>query len=192
MLADLRVRCAAFLVLVGKNCLFQIGGRPGGRGKGSGSMAIAAQGHGNGWRVVACRALCALAVLVVAAKTLHAQTPAIPAQGQTPAVPSAQVFYAPAESLTATVARLSGDPRPQSTEGAYQLLDWLIYGGMGAAGACAWNVNSTPNNQQQACGPQFLPQVIAEHNTGIQRTLLYGVGDIRYYPSLERVDVVAT
>src|SRR4029077_20196458 len=85
-----------------------------------------------------------------------------------------------------------GDPRPQSTEGAYQFLDWLLYGGMGAGGACAWNVNSTPNNQQQACGPQFLPQVVAEHNTGIQRTLLYGVGDIRYYPSLERVDVVAT
>ena len=155
-------------------------------------MAIAAHRQGNGWRVVACRLLCALAMLVVAGQGVHAQTPALPPQGQAPAVPQAQVFYAPAESLTATVARLGGDPRPQSTEGAYQFLDWLLYGGMGAGGACAWNVNSTPNNQQQACGPQFLPQVVAEHNTGIQRTLLYAVGDIRYYPSLERVDVVAT
>jgi Putative beta-barrel porin 2 len=155
-------------------------------------MAIAAQRQDNGRRDVACRLLCALAMLVVAGQGVHAQTPAIPPQGQTPAVPPAQVFYAPAEALTATVARLGGDPRPQSTEGAYQFLDWLIYGGMGAAGACAWNVNSTPNNQQQACGPQFTPQVVAEHNTGIQRTLLYGVGDIRYYPSLDRVDVVAT
>jgi hypothetical protein len=155
-------------------------------------MAIDAQGQANGWRVLACRLLCALTMLVVAGQAVHAQTPAMPPQGQAPAVPTTQVFYAPAESLTATVARLGGDPRPQSTEGAYQFLDWLLYGGTGVGGACGWNVNSTPNNQQQACGPQFTPQVVAEHNTGIQRTLLYGVGDIRYYPTLSRVDVVAT
>src|SRR5262245_60423370 len=154
-------------------------------------MAVAGQRQGNGRRVLACRLLCALATLAVTGKAVHAQTPAFPPQGQTPAVPTAQVFYAPVESLTATVARLGGDPRPQSTEGAYQFLDWLLYGGMGVGGACAWNVNSTPNNQQQACGPQFTPSVVAARNTGIQRTLLYGVGDIRYYPSLSRVDVVA-
>jgi len=143
-------------------------------------------------RRLACPVLFALAALTVIGGTSHAQSPAIPPQGQAPAVPQAQVFFAPAESLTETVARLGGDPRPGSAEGAYQVLDWLLYTGMGAGGACGWNVNSTPNNQQQACGPQFLPSVVAARNTGIQRTLLYGVGDIRYYPTLSRVDFVAT
>src|SRR6478672_10287920 len=105
-----------FLCTQVKTGSFQRGARQGGRGRGSGQMAIAAQRQGNGWRVVACRLLCALAMLVVAGQGVHAQTPARPPQGQVPAVPQAQVFYAPAESLTATVARLGGDPRPQSTE----------------------------------------------------------------------------
>ena len=150
-------------------------------------MAIATHGHGT--RVAAYALLCALGILLAGTGAGRAQT-ALPPQGQAPAVPQAQVFYAPAESLTATVARLGGDPRPKSADGAYQFLDWLLYANLGTAGACGWNVNSTPNNQQQACGPQFLPQVVAEHNTGIQRTLIYGVEQYRYYPTLSRVDVV--
>ena len=34
--------------------------------------------------------------------------------------------------------------------------------------------------------------VIAEHNTGIQRTYIYGVGDVRYYPSVGRTQVQDT
>ncbi|HYV31472.1 MAG TPA: hypothetical protein VEO53_10245, partial [Candidatus Binatia bacterium] len=34
--------------------------------------------------------------------------------------------------------------------------------------------------------------MVAEHNTGIQRTLLYGVGDIRWYPSANQVQVADT
>jgi hypothetical protein len=81
-------------------------------------------------RRLACLVLFALAALTAISGAGHAQSPAIPPQGQAPAVPQAQVFFAPAESLTETVARLGGDPRPKSAEGAYQFLDWLLYTGM--------------------------------------------------------------
>ena len=114
------------------------------------------------------------------------------AHAQAPSVPAPQVFYTSIEPLTATIARTQADPRPQSAEGAFPVLDWLLYGGLGLGAACDFNVNSTPTNEKQACGPRFQPSIIAARNTGIQRTLLYGVGDIRYYPSLSRVDVVDT
>jgi hypothetical protein len=94
--------------------------------------------------------------------------------------------------LGATIERYRQDPRPQSTEGAFQVWDWLLYGGVGVGAACDYNLNSSPTNQEHACGPRFQPSIVAEHNTGIQRTLLYGVGDISYYPTLGRVDVVDT
>src|SRR5262249_57141846 len=47
-------------------------------------------------------------------------------------------------------------------------------------------------NQIKACGPQFLPSLVAAYNTGIQRTVVYGVGDIRWYPSVNQVQVVGT
>jgi len=114
------------------------------------------------------------------------------ARAEGPPVPTPQVFYAPVQSLEDTIQSRNKDPRPQSTKGALQVADWLLYGGLGWGAACGYNLNSSPNNPQQACGPQFTPSVVAEHNTGIQRTLLYGVGDIRWYPSLNRVDVVNT
>ena len=126
---------------------------------------------------------CELAMIAFAGGTVQAEGPG---------VPSAQIFYAPIGPLTDEIVRYQSDPRPKSAEGAYQVLDWLLYGGMGLGAACDYNVNSSPNNQVRACGPQFTPSIVAEHNTGIQRTLLYGVGDIRYYPSLSRVDVVDT
>src|SRR5262245_11215274 len=132
------------------------------------------------WRVsrgprLACwRLLCALAMTTAGGTAVRAQAPSVP-------VPS--VFYTSIEPLTAPIARERADPRPQSTEGAYQVLDWLLYGGLGIGAACDYNLNNSPTNQQQACGPRLQPSIIAAHNTGIQRTLLYGVGDIRYYPT---------
>ena len=53
------------------------------------------------------------------------------------------------------------------------------------------NVFASPN-QQAVYGTRFQPSIIAARNTGIQRTLVYGVGDLRYYPSLGRTDLVST
>jgi hypothetical protein len=115
-----------------------------------------------------------------------------PARADGPGVPGATVFYSGVQSLEDTIASHSQDPRPQSTQGALPIADWLLYGGLGWGAACGVNLNQSPTNQQQACGPQFTPSVVAEHNTGIQRTLLYGVGDIRWYPTLNQVQVVDT
>src|SRR5262249_8195972 len=87
-------------------------------------------------------------------------------------------------TLEEAIGRYQTDPRPKTTEGAFQFLDWLLYGGLGFGLACDYNLASSPTNPQRACGPQFSPSIIAAHNTGIQRTLLYGTGDIRYYPTL--------
>lgn len=130
-----------------------------------------------------CLLACTPAMIIFAGETVQAQAPS---------APSAQIFYSPIGPLTDTITRYQSDPRPKSADGAFQLSDWLLFGGMGWGAACGYNVNSSPTNQVQACGPQFTPSIVAEHNTGIQRTLLYGVGDIRYYPSLSRVDVVDT
>jgi hypothetical protein len=113
-------------------------------------------------------------------------------QAQAPGVPGRQVFYSNTGPLETTLERYKADPRPKTTEGAFQLADWLLYGGLGWGLACDYNLNSSPTNPQQACGPQFTPSIVAAHNTGIQRTLLYAVGDIRYYPSLHQVQVVDT
>jgi hypothetical protein len=120
--------------------------------------------------------LCALALMPLSEVAIQAQE-----------APGAQVFYSSIQPFGAMVERYRQDPRPQSSEGALQVLDWLIYGGIGVGAACDYNLNSSPTNQQQACGPRFTPAIAAVHNTGIQRTLLYGVGDISYYPTLGRV-----
>ena len=108
-----------------------------------------------------------------------------------PAVPSRQVFYSKVEPLTDIIARVQGDPRPKTADGALQALDWLIYGNVSVGGAYDSNVFASPN-QQAVYGTRFQPSVIAARNTGIQRTLVYGVGDLRYYPSLGRTDLVST
>jgi hypothetical protein len=133
---------------------------------------------------VACaRLFCALAMLIVTG---------VAAQAQGPGVPGRQVFYSNIGPLEEAISRYQTDPRPKSTEGAFQVADWLLYGGLGWGLACDYNLNSSPTNQQRACGPQFTPSIVAAHNTGIQRTLVYGVGDIRWYPALHEVQVVDT
>ena len=147
-----------------------------------------------GLRPTAARLICVLAMLaatVVAARAQGLVGPSGPGP-QGPGVPGPQVFYAPVESLEETIQSHSTDPRPQSADGALQFADWLLYGGLGWGAACDYNLNQSPTNQTQACGPRFTPSVVAEHNTGIQRTLLYGIGDVRWYPSINRVDVVNT
>jgi hypothetical protein len=84
-----------------------------------------------------------------------------------------------------------GDPRPTAAGDALRALDWLIYGHVNVGGAYDSNTVSSPTSRP-AYGSRFQPYVIAERNNGIQRTLLYGTGDIRYYPSLGRLDVMNT
>lgn len=108
-----------------------------------------------------------------------------------PAFPNRNVFYSSVEPLTDTVARVQGDPRPKTAEGALQALDWLIYGNLGAGGAYDSNYYGSPN-QVAVYGARIQPSIVAERNTGIQRTLVYGTGDFRYYPSQGRTDIVNT
>jgi len=114
------------------------------------------------------------------------------AYGQSaPKPPDRAVFNSKVGPLTETIAREEGDPRPKTTDGALQFLDWLIYGNLSVGGVYDSNVFAAPNSPAVS-GTRFQPSIVAERNTGIQRTLLYGVGDIRYYPSIGRTDVVNT
>jgi hypothetical protein len=108
-----------------------------------------------------------------------------------PAPPPRDVFYSKVEPLTDTIGRVQSDPRPKNSNGALQALDWLIFGNVSVGGAYDSNVFASPN-PQAVYGTRFQPSIVAERNTGIQRTLVYGVGDIRYYPSLGQTDVLAT
>jgi hypothetical protein len=114
------------------------------------------------------------------------------AETAAPAVPQAQVFYSRIEPLTDTMLRAQGDPRPATADGALQLADWLVYSSLATGAAFDNNVNATPTNQIAGYGPRFQPTIIAERNTGLQRTLLYGVGDIRYYPVVNRTEFMDT
>jgi Putative beta-barrel porin 2 len=122
--------------------------------------------------------VCALALLAISVTTARAQAPSVPGSGQ--------IFYTSIEPLGAVISRLNpgGDPRPKSTEGAFPILDWLIYPGLGFGAGCNTNLNYSPINGIRACGPQITPTLIAAYNTGIQRTIIYAVGDIRWYPLL--------
>jgi Putative beta-barrel porin 2 len=108
-----------------------------------------------------------------------------------PPVPSRQVFYSAVQPLTDTIERVQQDPRPTTAAGALKVFDWLIYGNVSLGAAYDSNVFASPT-PQTAYGPRFQPEIIAERNTGIQRTLLYGIGDIRYYPSLGQTDLLNT
>jgi hypothetical protein len=138
---------------------------------------------GHGPRLACSRLLCALAMLMATG---------VAVQAQAPTVPTRQVFYSNIGTLEQAIDRYRSDPRPKTSEGAFQVADWLLFGGLGWGLACDYNLNSSPTNQQRACGPQITPSIVAAHNTGIQRTLVYGVGDIRWYPTLHEVQVVNT
>jgi hypothetical protein len=114
--------------------------------------------------------------------------PALPSSQSGPTPPDRQVFYS---NIEPTIARELGDPRPTSANEALRALDWLIYGHLIVGGAYDSNTVASPT-QQPAYGTRFQPYVIAERNNGIQRTLVYGTGDIRYYPSLGETQVVNT
>jgi hypothetical protein len=87
---------------------------------------------------------------------------------------------------------VSHDPRPATADGALQLVDWLVFGNIATGAVYDSNVNSTPTHIQGAYGAQVRPSLVALRDTGIQRTLIYGIGDIRYYPSIETTQVVDT
>ena len=106
-----------------------------------------------------------------------------------PTPPSRQVFYSNVEPLTDTIARVENDPRPKTSEGALQVLDWLVFGNLALGSAYDSNEFASPN-AVSVYGLQLQPSIVAERNTGIQRTLLYADGDFRYYPSIGRTDVV--
>ena len=114
-----------------------------------------------------------------------------PVQAQTvaPPIPTPQIFYSNAQPLTDVIAQTENDPRPASADGALQIYNWLVYGSVGVSGVYDNNINSSPVNPIAAYGAQITPSVIAEYNTGIQRTFLYGVGDFRYYPSVNRAQI---
>ena len=108
-----------------------------------------------------------------------------------PTPPPRAVFYSNAERLTDTVARVQSDPRPKTAEGALQALDWLIYGNLNAGGAYDSNEFASPN-AVAVYGARIQPSIVAARNTGTQRTLVYGTGDFRYYPSQGQTDIFNT
>ena len=108
------------------------------------------------------------------------------AQTAAPPIPTQQIFYSNAQPLTDVIAQTENDPRPASADGALQVFNWLVYGSMGVSGVYDNNINSSPVNPIAAYGTQITPAIIAEYNTGIQRTFIYGVGDFRYYPSVDK------
>ena len=108
-----------------------------------------------------------------------------------PTPPPRAVFYSNVEPLTETVARVQRDPRPKTAEGALQALDWLFYGNLNAGGAYDSNEFASPN-AVAAYGLRIAPSIVAARNTGTQRTLVYGTGDFRYYPSQGQTDIFNT
>jgi hypothetical protein len=131
--------------------------------------------------------LCALVMVAVTSSTSRAQIGGLPGTG-------VQIFYSPPQPLAATLDQMksSSDPRPTTTEGKLPVLDWLVSANAGFGGKYDTNVNSTAINPQAVWGAEFLPTILAEHNTGIQRTQLYLNGDITYYPSIGRTNLDGT
>ena len=111
------------------------------------------------------------------------------AQTVAPPIPTPQIFYSNVQPLTDVIAQTKTDPRPTSADGALQIYNWLVYGSVGVSGVYDNNINSSPVDPIAAYGTQVTPSVIAEYNTGIQRTFIYGVGDFRYYPSVNQAQI---
>ena len=108
-----------------------------------------------------------------------------------PTPPGRAVFYSNIEPLTETVDRVQRDPRPKTADGALQALDWLIYGNLNGGGVYDSNEFASPN-AVSAYGLRINPSIVAARNTGTQRTIVYGSGDFRYYPSLGQTDIFNT
>ena len=106
--------------------------------------------------------------------------------------PGREIFYSKIQPLTDEIEQVKTDPRPSNAGNSLQALDWLIYGDLTVGGVYDSNVFSSKNNNKAVYGTRFQPAILAERNTGIQRTLAYGTADIRYYPSISEVDLVNT
>jgi hypothetical protein len=117
------------------------------------------------------------------ANAANAQTAAAPP------IPSTQIFYSNIQSLSDVAAQAQNDPRPTSTDGALQIANWLVFGNLGVGGAYDSNVTLSPSNPVTAYGVRVTPNVVAEYNTGIQRTFIYGTGDFRYYPTIGNTQI---
>ncbi len=134
-------------------------------------------------RVASCCTLLAAAALTIMLAN------AAQAQSAAPLMPSAQIFYSNIQSLSDVAAQAQNDPRPASTEGALQIHNWLVFGNLGVGGAYDSNVTLSPSNPVTAYGVRVTPNVVAEYNTGIQRTFIYGTGDFRYYPTIGNTQI---
>ncbi|MEG6508904.1 outer membrane beta-barrel protein [Methyloligella sp. 2.7D] len=109
---------------------------------------------------------------------------ALPARaGEAPSVPGTEIYNSRIRSLHQTVREVESDHRPETTAGAIPVFDWLVYGQLGVGSAYNSNLNGSSSNPQSASGVRLTPSVLALHDTGIHRTELYGIGDIRFYPS---------
>ena len=130
--------------------------------------------------------LCVMVILAVTTASSRAQFGAQPV--------GVQIFYTPPQPLAAELDQMKSgsDPRPTTTEGKFQFYDWLLSAGASFGSRYDTNVNSTVVNPQAVWGANFQPILLAEHNTGIQRTLLYLNGDVVYYPSIGRTTLDGT
>ena len=66
---------------------------------------------------------------------------------------------------------------------------WMLYPTMLVGGVYDDNVFQTKTNRKGAGGVRFRPSLIAEDNNGIHKTQVYGLGDIRIYPSYSQANV---
>src|SRR5262245_52678277 len=105
-----------------------------------------------------------------------------------------QIFYSPPQPLAATLDQMKSgsDPRPATADGKLAIFDWLVSANAGWGGKYDSNVNATAVNPKAVWGANFQPMVLAERNTGIQRTQLYLSGDVTYYPSIGRTNLDGT
>jgi hypothetical protein len=82
-------------------------------------------------------------------------------------------FYAPVESLTQQIARTRADPRRNPRKGHIRVWTAALWR---AGVRCGMRLQPEPiiDESDHGLRPRFVPSLVAEHNTGIQRTLLYG------------------
>jgi Putative beta-barrel porin 2 len=130
--------------------------------------------------------LCVMVMLAVTTTSSRAQFSAQPV--------GVQIFYTPPQPLAAELDQMKSgsDPRPTTTAGKFQFYDWLLSANAGFGSRYDTNVNSTVVNPQAVWGANFQPTLLAEYNTGIQRTDLYLNGDVVYYPSIGRTTLDGT
>jgi hypothetical protein len=134
--------------------------------------------------------LCVIAAGAMPAATHGQEIPAGPELllgSGAPAVPDPQVFHSRIGPLTDAISRAGVDPRPRTPDGNLRILDWLLWGDLTAGTLYDSNVNRTAADRTAAFGASVRPAIVALRHTGIHKTLLYGAGDMRYYPTEQLV-----